>query len=173
MILKTIILVIITVISAYTDLKENKIRNKYLLPALVLGLVIAFIDNRFNGLIDSLKGVAIPFAILFIPYLLKLIGAGDVKLYCVIGAIMGYKFLVNNLFYTILTAGVFAVILLVFSKKTIQTIRKIILYIITTITFKSFEEYKPMENMKKIPLAVPIFIGTIIQLIIKYNFYSF
>lgn len=173
MIFKIIVLLAILIISAYTDAKENKIRNKYLFPAVILGLVLSLLFGGVNGIKSSLFGMVFPFILLYITYLLRLMGAGDIKLYCTIGAIMGFEFVVNNLVYTVFTAGVFAVILLIFSEKVILQIRKFILFITNCIIFKEIQEYVPVKGSKKIPLAIPIFIGTIIQLIVEYNFFDF
>lgn len=171
MIIKIGILLITITIALYTDVMENKIKNKYLLPAFILGIITSFAFGGFEGLKSSLLGIIIPFIILFILFVLRFMGAGDIKLYCTIGAIMGQKFIINNLMYTIFAGGVLAVVMLLFSKQFISRLRRTLAFISNIIISKTIMEYTEASNSKKMPFAIAIFTGTILQLIIRYNFF--
>lgn len=171
MTIKIIILLITITIALYTDVMENKIKNKYLLPAFILGIITSFVFGGFEGLKSSLIGVIIPFIILFILFIFRFMGAGDIKLYCTIGAIMGHEFLINNLMYTIFVGGVLALVILLISKNLISRLRRVLLFIVNIIISKNIMEYEGEPNSKKMPFAIAIFIGTVLQLIIRYNFF--
>jgi prepilin peptidase CpaA len=79
--------------AAIFDLKYRKIPNLYNLIffvlALILRIVLVFANPHY--LWDGLLACLIGFAILFIPFVLRLGGAGDVKLLAILGLIQGIK----------------------------------------------------------------------------------
>ena len=108
------LLIILLGICLFTDLKSRKIYNKVLLPVLFLALVIQIIPNGWSGLSSSLLGLIVGFLILLIPYMMKGMGAGDVKLMAVIGAIQGPLFIVTTAVYMAVIGGVVALLLILF-----------------------------------------------------------
>lgn len=160
----------LTIISAYTDAKENKIKNKILIPFLIIGLIVSTITGGLDGFISSIIGIILPFIGLYILYMINVLGAGDIKLFCTIGAITGYNFVINNFIYSILAGGVIALLILIFSRTLISKIRKVYIYICNILIFKKINTYQENEETKKLPFAIIILIGTILQLTIKYKF---
>ena len=171
MIIKIVLLVLIISISAYTDIKENKIKNKYLLIALILGLVMSTLTNGIVGAKDSLLGIIIPFLILFIFFVMRMLGAGDIKLFCTIGSIMGLNFVINNIMYTVFSTGIVIIVKLIVSKELFKIFKGTYYYFKSMILGRNFVEFPNVKN-NRFPFAVSIFVGTIIQLIIKHNFIS-
>lgn len=83
------ILVATVLIALITDVVTHRIPNNLLGPALALALVIATTTGGANGLMVSLAGLAVGFAVLLPIYALGAMGAGDVKLLAVAGAFLG------------------------------------------------------------------------------------
>jgi len=112
-----ILLMTILAICVATDLKSRKIYNKIIFP----GLGIAFISHLLLGglqnLFASLTGFLIGFGILLIPYFMGGMGAGDVKLLALIGALKGSSFVLYTGIYMAITGGIIALILLLKGKK--------------------------------------------------------
>lgn len=108
------LLIIILGICLFTDLKSRKIYNKVLLPALFLALIIQIFSNGWSGLLSSLVGLIVGFLILLIPYMMKGMGAGDVKLMAVIGAIQGPLFIITTAVYMAFIGGFVALLLILF-----------------------------------------------------------
>jgi prepilin peptidase CpaA len=59
------VVLVIALISAYTDLRYRKILNLVTLPAMVLGLILQFSFFGFSGLLSALLGFLIGFRFLF------------------------------------------------------------------------------------------------------------
>lgn len=111
--LKCILLICLLLITVYTDLKSSKIKNVYVFSAAFLGIFINIFYNGFFGLELSVKGIVFPILSLGIFFYARLIGAGDVKLFCSIGALFGLNFVFFTMAYAFIIAGVFAIIFLV------------------------------------------------------------
>ena len=74
-------------ICAYTDGTQHKIYNKVTFPTMGIGLVLNGIFGGLNGLLWSLIGLFIGLAIQWIPMMLGVAKAGDVKLLGGVGAL--------------------------------------------------------------------------------------
>lgn len=70
----------------YTDLKNQKIENKLIGIGLVMGLGCSYISGGKWGLMESIKMVCIIIIALFFLFVIKGLGAGDIKLLGVISA---------------------------------------------------------------------------------------
>ena len=110
------LLIILLIICVITDLKERKIYNVVLFPSLLLAWIIHALTGGLTGLTAALLGTAVGLGILFIPYLLGGMGAGDVKLLAVIGGIKGIGFVLWASLYMALAGGIIAIFVLLFRK---------------------------------------------------------
>jgi prepilin peptidase CpaA len=86
------------------------------LSSVLLGLIINAYMYGFQGLKSSLFGIAVPVVLLFVLFYLKLIGAGDIKLFSAIGALMGYKFILYAMTYSFIFAGILSLFRLLQNK---------------------------------------------------------
>lgn len=108
------LLIVLMTICLFTDLKSRKIYNHVLLPSLLLALIFQAFTNGWIGLTSSLLGLIVGFVILLIPYMMKGMGAGDVKLMAVIGAIQGPIFILTTAVYMAIIGGAVALLLILF-----------------------------------------------------------
>lgn len=147
MILSILVAAVVTV-ALFTDLKERKIPNWLTFGAAFVGIAINTVFYGFEGLGASLLGWIVGVALLVIPYLMKGIGAGDVKLMGAIGALMGIHFVFYTMLWTALAGGLISIIYMLFHRQ--------ILYVwIATRT----------TSGKFVPYGIAIFAGTLVQLL--------
>ncbi len=104
--IKYAILFCLLALSLYTDLKESKIRNKHIAFFALAGVTFNFIYYGVEGLNISAGGILIPVMLLGIFFCLRLIGAGDIKLFSAIGALLGWKCGIYIMAYSFLFAGI-------------------------------------------------------------------
>ena len=88
-----IVLFTILTISMYTDWKYKKIFNYVTYPGILLGFVLNFGFYGVDGIKSCCFSVAVAFGFFILFYMIKMIGAGDVKLILAIAAL-------TNVFYT-------------------------------------------------------------------------
>jgi prepilin peptidase CpaA len=100
----TIVLAAALAAATVTDLRARRIPNVVTLPALLLGLVLNTVLHGLEGGTTSLQGAGLALAALLPLYILRGMGAGDVKLMAAIGALKGPEFLI----YTFAWASIFA-----------------------------------------------------------------
>ena len=80
-------------------------------------MFISYLAYGEEGLISSLSGAAIPIICLWFVYKLKILGAGDVKLFSVIGAYMGPVSVLYCITISIIIAGLAGIIILILHHK--------------------------------------------------------
>ena len=73
-------------LAAREDVLRHRIPNTLSATALLLGVGLAGLAGGWSGLVDSVGGAAMGFAVLFPFYLRRGMGAGDVKLMAAAGA---------------------------------------------------------------------------------------
>jgi prepilin peptidase CpaA len=96
-------------VSIFFDIKERRIPNWISIPGILIGLVL----NSFLGLaqlLQSCLGLAAGIGIMIVPFALGWLGAGDVKLFGLVGAVLGIGWIPRVFFYTGLISGALALL---------------------------------------------------------------
>jgi prepilin peptidase CpaA len=106
------ILLLIVGIAAIYDLRYRRIPNWVVLAGLVLGLGANTFLFGWAGLQRSLLGLGLALLIYFPLYLLRGMGAGDVKLMAAVGSIVGWADWFGIFFFTAIVGGIVAIALL-------------------------------------------------------------
>ncbi len=105
-----IILLLLLSFTVISDIKTSKIRNLHVLTAALSGTIINTYSYGMEGLTESIAGLAIPVILLGIFFYMGLLGAGDIKLYSAVGALLGWEAGLFITGYSMLIAGVVAFI---------------------------------------------------------------
>lgn len=121
-----IVLIVMLLVAVIFDLKEQRIPNWLILAALLAALIGHVITGGLLGLLFSLKGFGVGLLLLIIPFMMGGMGAGDVKLLGVVGALQGSTFVLNAFVSMALWGGLMAVILLIGQRQLIKTIRRLL-----------------------------------------------
>lgn len=166
--LLNIILVMVLIICFVTDLKQQRIYNKVIFPALIAVLLFHLGTSGFNGLRLSFIGFLVGIALLIIPYFLGGIGAGDVKLLALIGAIKGSDFVLNTALYMAVIGGIIALIIIISNGALAKVLKQLWLWIYSLLCGIKYRlEFPTSAFLKKYPYGVAIVGGAFICLIFK------
>ncbi|MCT4607055.1 MAG: A24 family peptidase [Marinisporobacter sp.] len=165
------LLIIILSICVITDIRERKIYNKVIFPSLILAFLShLFLDGPISFL-SSLIGFFVGFFILLIPYLLGGMGAGDVKLLALIGALKGPTFVFHTSIYMAIVGGLIALILLLFQNRLHTTLKSFYYYLYS---LKNGVKLSSMINKDDLsntyPYGTAIAAGAIINLLLEWRF---
>ena len=145
--------VLLSLIAGWTDLRSRRIPNWLTVPGLLIGMAANTVLGGWVGLKASLLGAIVGLALLLPFVLLRSLGAGDWKLAGALGAFAGPGRLVDLLLGSILVAGVMAVALVVYKRRTLQTIRNIGHILVSLVTFRLPESRVSLDNPES--LKVP------------------
>jgi len=165
----SISLLCVLVVAVLHDLRERRIPNFLVVGGIVIALLVSAIDKGLGGIGSSLTGMLLGMA-LFLPFFaLRLIGAGDVKLFGVVGGFVGVNALLMVWFYTLLAGGVLGVVSILLARSAPQFFRNMKLLLIS-MTYRvqgvgmSLEEMATQTSVR-IPYAVAIAAGVVIWMV--------
>lgn len=90
------ILIAVLIISTITDLKKRIIPNVLTYPTALLFSILRFVDSEVSFLLGLIPAVILFSVYIFIP---SSIGAGDIKLYAVVGLAIGLNATIGVMFW--------------------------------------------------------------------------
>lgn len=163
---ETVVLMMLALVS---DIISYKIKNSITCPFIVIGLMTNLISDGIKGLTLSLAATVLPVLVLIALYMLRMLGAGDIKLFSAIGAIMGVSFILYAMVYSFLSGGVIAMAVMIFRKNGRQRLTHLLKYIkicLTTFSLQPYTDFADKSDGAKFRFSYAVFCGTLICLII-------
>ena len=73
------------------DFLMEKVVNSFVCLGLAVGLSYQIQVGRLSGVAAYMLGIALPFFLLLPLFAFRMLGAGDIKLFCVLGGILGWS----------------------------------------------------------------------------------
>lgn len=107
------------------DWRSRRIPNWLTVPTLVIGVAVSGLATGWAGVKESLLGAGLGLGLLLPFVLIRSLGGGDWKLAGALGAFLGPSRLLTVLLWTILIAGVMALILIIWTKRIGRTLRNL------------------------------------------------
>ena len=121
------------------------------------------------GLYDSLSGLILPALLLMPLYGLKMLGAGDIKLFCSIGSIVGVSLVVYIMIFSFLSGGIIAVIVMIARKNFKKRMIYILNYFkscVLTGSILSYPDFSEGHNDFRFKFSYAVSLGTILCFIL-------
>lgn len=165
MIVKYVVCVLFLIAALVTDIKGYKIKNIAILPTIFVGFIIAFI---MHSPLDSLLGMLAPL-VLFPFYALRMLGAGDIKALCALGAVVGLRMSVETLIFTFLSGGIIAIVFMLFSGNAVERFKYFFNYLKLCLLARKPQSYDFGDGEKScFRFAYAIFAGFVCAVINSY-----
>ncbi|MBA3765571.1 MAG: prepilin peptidase [Acidobacteria bacterium] len=159
-----LLLVPLAIIIAYYDVRYRRIPNAFVLATLTGGLAINFIFAGLGGVLTSLGGCALAFFPLFILHIFGGMGAGDVKLFAAIGAVVGTSLVLPTLLIVVLTGGMIAVYSMIRNGTVRATMQRVLMILVGLLPGWQMPRFAaPADRRHTIPYGVAIMIGSLIS----------
>ena len=113
----------VAICAAITDVRERRIPNRLTYAAMITGLALQGVLHGWRGLLASVGGGLLFGGVFMLFYLVRAMGAGDVKLAAALGCIIGPAASWQVMFATALSGGALAIIFMVVSGRILETLR--------------------------------------------------
>ncbi len=112
----SVVLVALLTVACASDLRTRLIPNRVVVATIAAGLLFAVVTRRdITGLTHAGAGLLTGFVVWFPFYLLRMLGAGDVKLFAASATFLGPRGALEGALYTALFGGVLALLYMVAS----------------------------------------------------------
>jgi prepilin peptidase CpaA len=146
---------LVATIAMMTDLRSRRIPNWLTGGSVLLGLLLQARSSGLDGLTMAFFGTCLGLSVLFPFYMLRVMGAGDVKLLAGLGALVGPRMLVSIVIFSALAGGVIAAIMLARRGRLLLTLRSMVL-----------RQSPPSLSGATAPYAMAIAAGTYLSLVL-------
>lgn len=107
------------------DFRERRIPNYLNLAGLLTGLLLQVAVGGVQGFLSGLSGFAVGFAILLLPFVVGMVGGGDVKFVAAAGTFLGWQLVLLGLGIGVVVGGVVGAISLIRRRRFAQAIRSL------------------------------------------------
>ncbi|HVQ37231.1 MAG TPA: prepilin peptidase [Pyrinomonadaceae bacterium] len=160
-------LIPLALLISYYDVRYRRIPNAFVLATLAAGILINVIFGGIDGALASLGGCALAFFLMFVLHVFGAMGAGDVKLFAAIGAVVGLHQVLPMFFVVILTGGVLGVISMVRAGEPKLIMMRVIHIVLGILPGHNVPRFSvPEDRRYTIPYGVAITLGSLISLAI-------
>ena len=157
--------------AAVWDLWKKKIPNSLVITGFVLGWVRILLKPDTESIFNHFIGIIFPFFICIPLYLMGTLGAGDIKLFSMLGCFLSAKEALYCFWLSFALAGVFSFIFLIKKKILISRLKYAGSYLLDCLRRGRLKNYYPsgeagqiMRENSSISFAFPVLISTLIIL---------
>ena len=151
-------------LATVTDLRTQRIPNVLSLGGLVVALILQVTKGGMDGLVMGLGGMAVGLC-LFLPfYMMRAMGAGDVKMMAAVGAFLGPTLALASVAATLMCGTVLALAYIAIRGGGLLTFRRYALMAKTLMGTHQFVYVKPEvgdAGAGRFPYALAILAGTL------------
>ncbi|MDE6911720.1 MAG: A24 family peptidase [Lachnospiraceae bacterium] len=152
-------------VAIFTDWRFYRIPNVCVGAGALAGLIMTFVSDSVLGLAAAAASMVIIFLAFYPFYLLGGVGAGDIKLFMMVGCYMRGGALVHYLLVTMLMAAVCSILKMLAYKESRERLFYLMRYIKKAVLTGAMDEYQIDRTQKKcvIRLSIPAFVSLILM----------
>src|SRR5262249_30503518 len=162
-----ILLIPLAAVIIYYDVRYRRIPNVFVFCALISGLAANVVINGWRGLGASLAGCVFAFGLMLLLHIFGALGAGDVKLFAAIGAVIGAQMVLPTFMIVVMTGGVLALLTTLRVGTLRETAARVgYIFYSVLVSWRVPRFVLPADKSHTIPYGVAITIGSLISLAI-------
>ncbi|PKQ28100.1 MAG: hypothetical protein CVT63_04510 [Candidatus Anoxymicrobium japonicum] len=152
------------------DVRFGRIPNFLNAGGLLCGLTVSCVSGGGRGLASGLLGATLGLAILLAPFLLHMVGGGDVKFLVAAGAMMGWRLLPPAFLLGAVAGGALAFFALLRGRHSRQSLESVwrALILLEAGAWRPSAK-TPVGNRVRMPYSLPLSVG----LIVVASFHAF
>lgn len=109
-----VVSILVAILAAISDIKSRRITNRFILKSYIAGAVLRILFSLKSAntdcMVDGLTGMIVPYLVLIIFYIFKIIGGADIKLISALGLIIGIRRVCILIISSFVFAGLIGVV---------------------------------------------------------------
>ena len=161
--MKLILLAPLAIFVIYYDVRYRRIPNVLVLATLVAGISINTGFSGVQGMISSLEGFALAFFPMLLMHIFGAMGAGDVKLFGAVGAVLGVSQVPLAFVVVVMLGAVLAVYTMLRAGTVVSTLHGVLRIFVGVLPGWEMPRFTMAPDRKHtIPYGVAIMLGSLI-----------
>ncbi|WP_272481970.1 prepilin peptidase [Anaeromicropila populeti] len=144
------------------DIKQSKVSNYFIFSGYICSLIFQIIIGQVNGVKVWGLGVIIPIVCLCLLFYTKMLGAGDIKLFSVIGGFYGADKIIEVMIAAFLVGALLALAKLLYYGILVKRLCYFYHYMKCILIKKErlfYEDYNKKNTAHTIHFTIPIFLA--------------
>lgn len=153
-----------------TDIQCFQISNRLIVSGLLTGCFFQILELGARGIGVFLLNVSVPVILLYLLFLIRALGAGDIKLFSMIGGIWGLQILMITIAVSFLVAAFMSLCKILFYRNLISRLRVFYEYMSCVLMSGRLLKYpgESQRNQHVIHFSMAILIGYAITMEVFY-----
>lgn len=167
---KAVLVIVLVTTAVIGDYRRYKISNRCIIAFTAIGIAVNIAFYGFQGLLSSICGIMLPFFLLLFLFAARMLGAGDIKLFCAIGSIMGWRYVLYCMAFSFIAGGVIALSIMLKGKNVVNRIKYFISYLkccLLSASIMPYSDFSMKKDGSKMRFSYAVSIGTVV-----YQIYS-
>jgi prepilin peptidase CpaA len=162
-VIKLLLLAPLAGIVIYYDVRYRRIPNVIVLAMLVAGLAINTSFGGFQGAWVSVEGFGLAFIPMFLMHVFGAMGAGDVKLFGAVGAVLGVGLVPLTFVVVVMLGAALAIYTMLRSGTVFSTLHGVLRIFVGILPGWEMPRFAmPPDRRHTIPYGVAIMLGSVI-----------
>jgi prepilin peptidase CpaA len=171
-ILTTTLLLLFLAGAVITDLRARIVPNALVLAGAMTGFLLAALHPQGTDFLSAVGGLALGLAVFLPLYLLRAMGAGDVKLMAMAGAFLGYAAILEAALWVLLTGGALALVFALrrgVARRMAANLREMLFSAAASVQLRSLPDFSTgPQTAARLPYAVAIALGVVAFLLARH-----
>lgn len=152
-----------SLIAMCMDLRNEKIANGAIGIFVLIGMFYQIGLHKTAGIWIYAKGALLPILLLFILFIFRMLGPGDIKLLSSLGGVIGAAAILKCILFSFIFGALISIAILIFCGNLKQRLRYLADYFTNLFETKTINSYyKPGMQMENFHFSVPIFMSIIL-----------
>lgn len=165
--MKLLFLVPLAAVVIYYDVRYRRIPNTLVLATLLAGLAINTSFGGMQGIISSAGGFGLAFMPMFLMHIFGAMGAGDVKLFGAVGAVLGVGLVPMTFVVVVMLGAALAVYSMLMAGTVFSTLHGVLRIFVGILPGWEMPRFAmPADRRHTIPYGVAIMLGSLITVVV-------
>lgn len=151
------------VLAVTQDIRSGRVSNKLILLGLLIGLFCKVREYEVRGIYLFLRNVSVPVILFYLLFLMHVLGAGDIKLFSMIGGILTIEELFLCIWCSLAAGGILSLLYILADNHREEKLKYAWSYLVHMCIYQKVISYELPEGIPKSKMAfsLAVFLGWI------------
>ena len=164
--MRILTLLVFVTVAVVQDICRMRIKNELIIAGMGLGMIFRFGGDGISSVVPVLGNILFPVLLLFLIFRIGAIGAGDIKLFSMIGCYIRFQELAWCIIYAFLIGAIISLGLLLINRNLRQSLVRIWQYVVRLQNGQRIN-YRQMgvEKQNLMHFSIAIALGLVVVLV--------